>query len=366
MNWLETLGKLSAITALSGHEEPMIAYMKEHFAPFADDMEVDALGNVICRIRGRNGSGGAGAGGPAMVFAHMDELGLIVRKVEATGYLRVVRVGGIPERVLQGQRVVLTGDAGLVYGVIGVKSHHVTTADEKYKVVPVDDCYIDIGAGNADEVEALGVHVGTPITYDIALRTMPGGLVTGKALDDRLGCAALLALAERLHADRPALDVALVATVQEEFNIRGVLPAAYALEPTLGICLDVAVAHDTPDLAARADLALGRGPVIGYYSFHGRGTLGGLIPNPKLRQGIEDTARRLVMPVQRNVFFGGLGDSSFMQLVRRGIPAVDVGFPCRYTHTPVETAAIADAEAAATLVAEYLLGLEQVPDFSRG
>jgi len=360
MNWVATLGELSGISALSGHEEPMIAYMKEHFAPYVDEMEVDPLGNVICKIRGKSG------GGPAMVFAHMDELGLMVRKVEPTGFLRLVRVGGIPERVLQGQRVVLTGDLGPVYGVIGVKSHHVTPAEEKYKVVPVDDCYIDIGARSAAEVESLGVHVGTPMTYDMSLRTLPGGLVTGKALDDRLGCAILLALAERLHRDKPALDVALVATVQEEFNIRGVLPAAYALEPVLGICLDVAVAHDTPDLAARADLALGGGPVVGYYSFHGRGTLGGLIPNPRLRQGIEDTARRLGLPVQRNVFFGGLGDSSFMQLVRRGIPAVDVGFPCRYTHTPVETAAVSDAEAAATLVAEYLLGLQQVPDLSRG
>lgn len=360
MNWVATLNELSGMSALSGHEDPVIVYMKERLTPYVDDIEVDPLGNVICRIRGKSG------GRPAMVFAHMDELGLMVRKVEPTGFLRVVRVGGIPERVLQGQRVVLTGDLGPVYGVIGVKSHHVTPAEEKYKVVPVDECYIDIGARGAGEVESLGVHVGTPLTYDLSLRALPGGLVTGKALDDRLGCAALVALAERFHQDRPMLDVALVATVQEEFNVRGVLPAAYALEPVLGICLDVAVAHDTPDLATRADLALGGGPVIGYYSFHGRGTLGGLIPNPKLRQGLEDTAHRLGISIQRNVFFGGLGDSSFMQLVRGGIPAVDVGFPCRYTHTPVETAALSDVEAATTLVAEYLLGLQQVPDLSRG
>lgn len=360
-DWRQTIRELSDLSALSGHEEPVIAYMKERLAPHADKLEVDPLGNVICHIRGRNPEQGR----PAMIFAHMDELGLMVRKIEPNGYIRFVRVGGVVERVLQGQRVVFTGDNGLVYGTIGVKAHHVTPAEDKYKVVPFDQCYIDIGASSAAEAEERGVRVGTPITYAPSFADV-GDFVSGKALDNRVGCAMLLALAERFAAERPAIDVALVATVQEEFNIRGAVPAAYALNPAFAVCLDIAVAHDTPDLADRANLELGGGPVIGYYSFHGRGTLGGLIPNPKLCKGFEAVARAAGIPFQRNVFFGGLGDSSFLQLVREGIPAVDIGFACRYTHTPVETVSLSDCAAAADWVAAYVLSLERLPDLSRG
>lgn len=360
MDWLLRIEELSSISALSGHEEPMIAYMKSHLSPYADELEVDALGNVTCRIRGRR------AGAPAMIFAHMDELGLMVKKVEPAGQLRVVRVGGIPERVLQGQRVVLTGRKGPVTGIIGVKSHHVTPADEKYKVVPVDDCYLDVGARSAREVAEMGIQVGTPVTYEPGFRRLHGGLVSGKALDNRLGCAALLALAEQLHKQQPEIDVALVATVQEEFNIRGAMPAAYALDPAFAVCMDVAIAHDTPDLQDKADLELGGGPVVNYYSFHGRGTLGGLIPNPRLRDGIEATAERAGIRFQRNVFFGGLSDSSFLQLVRKGIPAVDVGYACRYTHSPVETAAVSDVEQTVELLARYIGELSEAPDLTRG
>ncbi|NPV71940.1 MAG: M42 family metallopeptidase [Firmicutes bacterium] len=361
MDLVATLEELSNLCALSGHEEPVIGYMKERLAPFADSLSVDNLGNVTCVIRG---SGDSLA--PAMVFAHMDEVGLMVKKVESDGYLRFVRVGGIPERVLQGQRVILTGKKGLLPGVIGAKSHHVTQADEKYKVVPFQDCYVDIGARSKAEVTAMGIHVGTPVTYAPGFARLPGGRIVGKAMDNRAGCLALLALAERLSRERAKIDVAVVATVQEEFNIRGALPSAYALNPVLGICLDVAVAHDTPDLKNDADLSVGDGPAVGHYSFHGRGTLGGLIPHPALRSGVEATAERLGISFQRNVFFGGLADSSFLQLVREGIPAVDIGVPCRYTHSPVETIHLADLESMIHLVFQYLQELPARPSFRRG
>lgn len=361
MDLFGELEELSSLPALSGHEEPVIRHMKQRLSPFADEIRVDALGNLTCLIKGR--SSGAG---PAMVFAHMDELGLMVKKVEPDGYLRFVRVGGIPERILQGQRVTLTGRKGPVHGVIGVKSHHVTPAEEKYKVVPFQDCYIDVGASSAAEVEALGIHVGTPVTYSPSFARLAGNRVQGKAMDNRAGCLTLLAMAEQLHADRPAVDVAIVATVQEEFNVRGAVPAAYALRPALAICVDVAVAHDTPDLRAHGDLRLGGGPAISYYSFHGRGTLGGLIPHPVLRDGLEGAAERHGIPFQRNVFFGGLADSSFLQLVREGIPAVDVGIPCRYTHTPVETIQMSDVENTVHLLASYLRDMPAATDFRRG
>jgi putative aminopeptidase len=358
---VETLRELSDLSALSGHEEPVIRLMKARLAALTDEVTVDNLGNVIALIRGKGGSRA-----PAMLFAHMDELGLMVNRIQPDGFLRFVRVGGIPERVLQGQRVLLTGKQGLVEGSIGVKSHHVTPAEEKYRVVPFQDCYIDIGAASAAEVEAMGVHVGTPVTYAPSFARLPGGRVRGKAMDNRAGCAALLLIAEGLSKERPAIDVAVVATVQEEFNIRGAVPAAYRLNPAMGICLDVAIAHDTPDLKGHADLNLGGGPVVGHYSFHGRGTLGGLIPHPHLRDGLETLAGRKGIAFQRNVFFGGLGDSSFLQLVREGIPSVDIGIPCRYTHTPVETIAVADLEGVTHLAGEYLRSLPADPDFRRG
>jgi putative aminopeptidase FrvX len=358
---LDQLETMCHLSALSGHEEEMIDYMYGQFANYLQEVRIDRLGNVI----GLKPSEANNAP-KVMIFAHMDELGLMVRKIEHDGWIRFTRVGGIPEKSLPAQRVILHGNEGDVFGVIGPKSHHLTGPEEKYVVAKINDLYIDVGAHSKAEAEDMGLQPGTPITYHGFFREMNGGQFAGKSLDNRGGCFVLLQVLRLLANEDLQANIYFVGSVQEEYNIRGVLPAAFAIDPDMAIGIDLSVACDTPDLNDYSDIHFGGGPVISHYTFHGRGTLCGLIPNPKLRKYITDTARKIEMPVQHGVFLGGLGDTSFLTLLREGIPAVDMAFPARYTHAPIEVGSKPDMEQLIILLAEAIKGIDEDLDLSRG
>ncbi|HET6846351.1 MAG TPA: hypothetical protein VFH29_05915, partial [Anaerolineales bacterium] len=166
---LEQLEQMCHLSALAGHEKAMIEFMKQEMLKHLSDVHVDRLGNVIGVKPGTDP-----AGPKVMIFAHMDEVGFMVRKIDADGFVRITRVGGIPEKSLPAQRVVLQGLNGPVTGVIGPKSHHLTPAEEKFKVVPINDLFVDIGAHSKQDAEQMGVQVGTPITYQGFFEEMPG------------------------------------------------------------------------------------------------------------------------------------------------------------------------------------------------
>jgi putative aminopeptidase FrvX len=174
-----------------------------------------------------------------------------------------------------------------------------------------------------------------------------------------------LKVAEDAHKTRPKATLHLVGSVQEEFNLRGAMVAAAKLRPDLAVSIDLMVSGDTPDLEDRCELALGMGPVIGMYSFHGRGTLNGTIPHPALYRHFRDVARRDHIPFQRSANVGSLTDSSYVQLVDSGIPCIDLGYPARYTHTPVETCDISDLERLVTLIGSGLASMGSDFDLSR-
>ncbi len=333
--------------APSGYEKEMAYRFRDAIAPFADEVTIDRIGNVIARF---------GGGDPScpvvMAFAHLDQLGFIVRKIEDDGFIQVDRLGGIPEKVLPGLALrILAKDGSYVDGVFGNKSHHAAAAEEKYKVDLVTSLFIDIGADSADAVRALGVDVGCPVTYLPAARDLAGDYVSGTAVDDRGGLVALVTAAERLKAKKPRGTVYLVGTVWEEFNLRGAMIAARTCKPDISISLDVVLAGDTRDLASRYDAACGKGPALILYSFHGRGTLNGTLPHQCLVELAERAAREDGIPLQRFASLGILTDSSYAQLEGMGLAAVELGFPARYTHTPVETANIRDIENLGVLLA---------------
>ncbi len=348
MDMQALLRDLVMLPGLSGHEGQVARYLHQAMGAWADEVQVDTAGNLVATLYGTNPQAPS-----VMVFAHMDQLGFVVRRIEEDGFLRVERLGGVPEKVVAGTPVLVgTEDGGTVPGVIGTKSHHVTPAEERYTVTPYRELYVDIGASSSAEVRALGVEVGCPIVYEPRFQALAGGKVSATSVDDRGGCAVLVALGERIARNRPASTVYLVGSVQEEFNLRGAVLAAAALRPRVAISIDVMVAGDTPDMRGLTDLRLGGGPVLGTYSFHGRGTLNGTIPHPLLARLVREAAGRLGMPLQRSAMVGLLTDSSYVQLVGDGIPSVDLGFPVRYTHTPVETCQLSDLELLVHLLEE--------------
>jgi putative aminopeptidase FrvX len=353
------LEELMLIPGLSGHEARVAAAIAARLRAMGHAPAGDRLGNLSVTLPGAPGAP------RVLIFTHMDQLGFVVRKVEESGLIRLERLGGVPERALLAQAVVLATERGDIPGVIGMKSHHATTPEEKSRVVPYMELHVDAGFASRAEAEAAGVRIGTPVTYAPRVLPLAGTRLAGTAIDDRAGCAVLLALAERLKGQGPT--VTLVWSVQEEFNLRGVLPAAQAARPDIALQIDLILATDTPDMAHRGDVALGGGPAMSLYSFHGRGTLNGVIPHPALVRAFEATAAALGMPLQRSAHTGALTDLSYVQFLGdTGVACLDLGFPCRYTHSALEVVDTADLDALAALVVAALprlidLDLDRTP-----
>lgn len=338
------LAELMLIPGLSGHEARVATAIAAHLDRLGLDHRSDRLGNLVATI----------PGDPAlpsvMVFTHMDQLGFVVRKVEANGLIRLERLGGVPERALPAQAVVISTALGDIPGVIANKSHHATAPDEKYKVLPYAELYVDAGFASADEARVAGVTVGSPVTYLPRVLPLHGTRLAGTSVDDRAGCAVLLALAAARRG-KPGPTLHLVWSVQEEFNLRGVLPAATTLVPDIALQIDLLLACDTPDMAARGDVALGAGPGISLYSFHGRGTLNGVIPHPAIVALAERAAAEGGLNLQRSAHTGALTDLSYIQFLGpQGVACLDVGFPMRYSHSALEVVDIADLDGLCSLL----------------
>lgn len=347
--------------APSGYEKEMAYKLKKDLEESCDSVYLDTLGNCIGTI------GGEGENRKKlMIFGHMDSLGFIVRKVEPDGFIQLDRLGGIPEKVLPGLEIrIRTEDGNWIPGIIGNKSHHASTAEDKYKVDLITSLYVDIGAESAQEVNGLGVYVGCPAVYAPKFQELAGDRVAGTAVDNRGACACLVEIARQLKEKKLSCDVFVVGTVWEEFNLRGAMMAARSIQPDMAISLDVTLSGDTCDLKQRYSTGLGEGPCVGLYSFHGRGTLNGTLPNEPLFRLAKETASAEKIPFQRFASIGLLTDAAYIQLEGKGVACLEMGFPARYTHTPVELCDCRDLSRLVKLCSEMAARIDNSFDFNR-
>ena len=357
---LDSCRRLSAIAAPAGNEDRLTAAVEGHLRRRGLKPVVDRLGQVAVSV------GGEAAGPSVLVTAHLDELGLVVRGIDPDGMLRVHRLGGMPERVLPGERLVVHTRMGDIPAVVGLKSHHLTPPEEKYVARAATELYLDIGAAGAEQVRTAGIRIGDPVTYAPAWTDLMGGRFAGKSLDDRVGVAALLAWLDRVVAAPPRTRLTIGFTTQEEFNVRGTLALVARFDPDIVVNVDIAPATDTPDLAGDGVVRLGGGPTLSRLSFHGRGTLGGLIPHPALVRVVEAAAADGGVGLQHDAMIGVITDAAFVTMATaEGIAAVGIGIPVRYTHSPVETAQLSDVAGCADLIGSLVPRLVDV-DLSRG
>jgi len=341
----KNLTDLMLIAGLSGHEGRVRRALKALLSAMGIACTTDRLGNLIAGFEGDDDAP------TVMLFAHMDQLGFVVRKIENDGAIRVHRLGGVPERALASQAVLLcVGEGRDVAGVIANKNHHQTTPEEKYSVLRATDLVIDTGHSSGDSVRAAGISIGTPVVYLPRVIELADGRISGTSVDDRAGCAVLLEVARVLTKRKSGPPVHLVFSVQEEFNLRGAVVAAHTLAPDIAIQVDLMLACDTADTTDLGDMRLGGGPGISLYSFHGRGTLNGVIPHPALVLLFEDTAAAEKLPLQRSAQVGILTDLSYVQTVGPGVAAIDIGFPMRNSHSSLEICDIGDLQALTQLI----------------
>lgn len=345
---------LSAVAAPAGHEDRMTHAVCEFLDARGLTFEVDSLGQVLTTF------GPQSAPRSVMVSAHLDELGLVVRGIDDDGWLRVHRLGGMPERILPALRLVAHTRSGDIDAVVGTKSHHLTEVDEKYVARPATELYLDAGFASAQEASDSGVRVGDPVTY-APTWSQRGTRVSGKSLDDRVGVAALLRLVDDLRADPPDVQVHVAFSCQEEFNLLGTLALAERCRPDIAVVVDITPATDTPDLRGHGRVRLGAGPVLSRLTFHGRGTLGGLIPHPALVRAVEESADSADIDLQRDAVVGVVTDAAYLSTsTAEGVATVGIGIPCRYTHAPTETVDLSDVTSTADLLAAFVRERSQV------
>lgn len=355
------LKNLALTPGLAGFEQKVAAYMKGQFEALGYAPRIDTFGNCIAKAEGTDPDAPV-----VMVFAHMDSLGFLVRYIEPTGFIRIERLGGIPEKALPSTQVqIQCRDGMMVDGVIGVKAHHITPPEEKYIVDKYMQLFVDIGASSKQEVLDLGIDVGSPIVYKPKFEKLLGNRVVMSAVDDRGGCSVILELANTLKETPHASDIYLVGTVQEEYNLRGAMMASRTIHPDIGISIDGGGGADTPDLKGMGDVKCGGGPTMSLYNFHGRGTLNGTIPHPAMVRLFEAASDRVGIPLQRSAHIGGLTDLAYLQLEGTGVRCIDMGYPGRYTHSPCEFVDIEDLEKLSIVVLNVLINIDTNTDFSR-
>ncbi len=343
MNNLDLLAELCTLPGIAGHEGPVSDRIQAALKSLGLESFRDRIGNLVARLPG-NGRRG-------VIFAHMDEVGLIVRKIHPAGFIYVERVGGASAQVLSGQRVHLWTSEGPVTGAVGARHQHISNPQE---VVDLANLYIDIGLDSRELVLGRGIQVGTPVTYAGGLDVLDRR-VSGKSLDDRMGCFLLLRLAEMLRSHTLPVDLSLVFVVQEETILRGAVPAIYDLEPDWAVGLDATLAFDTPDLAdGQNEIALGQGTVIKVMD-HLRGQGLGFISHLGLRQHAERVAESRGIRIQREVVTGLSTAATPLPYLRSGLPVAAISFPLRYAHSPVEMVDLGDAQASLDLMEGLVL-----------
>jgi tetrahedral aminopeptidase len=336
---MELVQKLLDAPGIGGREEQVRAIVKQEMEPLVDELSVDAMGSVIGVKKG------SGNGPKVMLAAHMDEIGFMVRFIDDNGFLRLQNVGGFDPRVLPAQRVrVHTRSDEVLIGALQLASKpiHLLAASE-IKAPKMTQIYVDLGM-SADEVNEK-VEIGDMVTLDRSMVQVGGNLMS-RAMDDRINVFIMLEVLRALGSHD--CDVIAVATTQEEVGLRGAQTSAYAVDPDIGVALDVTVAGDSPGVDKQDRVTkLGAGVAIkAFDSSH--------IPNYKLVNHFRDLAKENEIPHQIEILSRGGTDAGPMQRSRGGVPVITISMPTRYLHTVNEMVSIADIKSAVALLTTYL------------
>lgn len=335
----------------SGFEARIQNVIRDHVKSYADDVHRDVHGNqwFVANPKGAI---------RVMLCGHVDEIGLMVRYIDDEGFIWVTRIGGSDPIQQWGERVHIHARSGPVFGVIGKKPIHNTPAEERTKGPKLEDLFVDIGARDKAEAQKR-VRIGDPITSIVGYERMTNDLAVARAMDDRIGAFVVLEafkkFAGHLRSKKPVRsDVALyaVCSVQEEVGLRGAQTAAYAIEPHLGIAVDVGFATDYPaeNKKALGEFKLGGGPIL-----HRGPNI-----NLPLADMMESIADKRKIPYQLSGDGGVTGtDAGAIQVSRQGVAAALVSIPNRYMHSSVEMISLQDVENSAELLSQVALSVKR-------
>ncbi len=336
------LKELCELDGVSGNEAEVRGFITEKLKRYADDISVDAIGNIIAFKKGRDSSK------RVMLSAHTDEVGFIISGITEKGFLEFKTVGGIDTRVIISKRVRVGKDK--LSGVIAMKAIHLQEKSERGKVPKISSLYIDIGAISKEEAEKY-ISLGDYASFDTDFEDM-GEMVKSKAIDDRAGCAILLELIKK----DTLYDTYFCFMAQEEVGLRGARIAAIRVKPDIALvvesttCSDVSGAEEK-DFVTR----LGSGVAV---SFADRST----IVNEDFYKKLVMLAKEENIPVQSKQALAGGNDAGAIHLAAGGIKCASISVPTRYIHSPCSVAKKSDIDSAFRLAESFLRRVDEFLD----
>jgi putative aminopeptidase FrvX len=321
--------KLVETQGPSGYEAQIRSVVQEEVTPLADEVRVDALGNLIAQ-KGK----GSAEGIKLMLAAHIDEIGVMVTQVDENGFLRFTTLGGVrPYTCIGGRVKFLNGASGVIY---------MEPLDDMTKQPTFEQLYIDLGSPAKQDSP---VQIGDVGTFERPFLDL-GKRLVAKSMDDRIGAAVLVETLRQVKETPHQLY--FVFSTQEEVGLRGATTAAFGIDPDLGLSVDVTATGDTPRRTkVRMEVSLGNGPAIKVRD-------GGMLADRRVVDWMIGGAEKLGMPYQLEILEGGTTDARAMQINRAGVPAGCLSIPCRYVHSPSEMVDYDDVQNAVRLLVELV------------
>jgi endoglucanase len=341
------LKKILATPSPSGYERPVQDIVRKYAADFADEVTTDVHGNVImCR--------NPGAKTRLMFAGHCDQIGMLVTQIDEEGFVYAQTIGGWDPQQLIGQRMTIWSDSGALPAVIARKPIHLLNEEERKQVVKIKDLWLDIGAANKEEADAL-VRIGDPVTLQLGFQEMRNNLANAPGMDNKTGLWVVVEALRR--AKNLNFSLYAVSTVQEEIGLRGARTSAFDIDPHVGIAVDVTHATDCPtiDKHQLGEIELNGGPVV----YRGPNM------NPVVTERLIATATKNDIPVQLSAIGRATpNDANTIQITRGGVATGLVSIPNRYMHSAVETISLSDIDQAASLLAHFAESLADRDDFT--
>lgn len=338
------LTNILVIPSPSGHEEEVLALYTSTISPFVDEVYTDVYGNVIAHKKG-NGSQ------KLMFMAHADEVGLMITYIDENGFLYFQEIGGIDTNLLTGMYMEINGIHGVIIGIIGKKPVHLLSKEDGGKELKAEDLWIDIGAEN--KTDALKqVQIGCCATFSAKVVQLTDNRIVSKSLDNKIGVAIMVQIAQQLSTEKMDTDIYFVASVQEELGARGARTATSAIIPNIGIAIDVTHATDYPTMSPikNGDIKLGKGVVI---------PVGPNI-NKSINKKLFQIAQNKGLKYQVEPIPYPTGtDANFIQVSGMGVRTGLVCVPCRYMHSANEIIDITDVDITISLLTEFCISIDK-------
>ncbi len=344
------IDKIKVLTELDGVpslENEVFDFLKNELKDTVDSVSRGNNGEFISIKNGKTNR-------RIMLASHMDEVGFIVSRITEEGFIFMAPVGGWVSNVVLSQKYTITTENGnKIRAISGSVPPHVLSMEERKKVVEIEDIYLDLGVSSKEEVLNLGIEIGDMITPYYEFEVMNNeNYLTGKAFDDRIGCAVMASVMQELQNKETNFEIVGVGTTQEEVGCRGAKTSAYEVDPDLAISLDTSVSKDTPGIKESIKTnKMGNGPLLFIID-------SSMIVHRGFMKFVKRIAKENDINLQFEFLRGGQ-DGGMISTSRAGVPTVCISVATRYIHSHAGMIHKKDYEESVKLIVKIIENLNE-------